>query len=423
MTFHEFGFTQELLEGIDAIGYNNATPIQEQAIPAIMTGKDLIASAQTGTGKTAAFLLPITNRIITSVGSNNIKCMVIVPTRELAIQIDQQMQGFSYFTQVSSIPVYGGTAGPVFENERKSLSEGVDMVICTPGRMLSHLKMGYVKLSTLSFLVLDEADRLLDMGFYDDIIKIMTYLPKNCQKMLFSATMPAAIRQLARKALVNPIEINIATSKPAERVKQEAAVVYDNQKTPLIEYILKQKKLQSIMIFCSTKDKTKQLTRELKKLRLSVDEMHSDIDQSAREAVLNRFKARQLNILVATDILSRGIDIEDIDLIINYDVPHDAEDYIHRVGRTARAASEGEAITLIGEKDHRRFGIIEEFIGKTIDKMVIPEQFGDCPSYNPVRKSKSNNKKKWNLGKRNQGKNNNRPRHDNKPQPNRKTNG
>jgi superfamily II DNA/RNA helicase len=414
LTFHEFGFTAELLEGIDAIGYENATPIQEQAIPAIMTGKDLIASAQTGTGKTAAFLLPITSRIIASPSSNNIKCMVIVPTRELAIQIDQQMQGFSYFTQVSSIPVYGGTAGPVFENERKSLSEGVDMVICTPGRMLAHLKMGYVKLSTLSFLVLDEADRLLDMGFYDDIIKIMTYLPKNCQKMLFSATMPVAIRQLARKALVDPIEINIATSKPAERVKQEAAVVYDSQKTPLIEYILKQKKLQSIMIFCSTKEKTKQLTRELKKLRLSVDEMHSDIDQSAREAVLNRFKARQLNILVATDILSRGIDIEDIDLIINYDVPHDAEDYIHRVGRTARAASEGEAITLVGEKDHRRFGIIEEFIGKTVDKMVIPEQFGDCPSYNPVRKSKNNNKKKWNSGKRNQG-NDNRPRTDNTP--------
>lgn len=399
MTFEEFGFVAALMEGVDSIGYEKATPIQEQAIPFIMQGKDIIASAQTGTGKTAAFLLPVTNNIITNKQNEHIKCLVIVPTRELAIQIDQQMQGFAYFTNVSSIPVYGGTDGSVFANEMKSLTDGVDMVICTPGRMLSHLNMGYVDLSELKYLVLDEADRLLDMGFHDDIVKMMTFLPEHCQKMLFSATMPGAIRQLARKILVNPVEINIASSKPAERVKQEAYIVYDTQKTPLIQLLLGEKKLQSILIFCSTKEKTKLLTRELKRLKLSADEIHSDIEQQARENVLNRFKSRNLNILVATDILSRGIDIEDIDLIINYDVPHDAEDYIHRVGRTARAASEGEAITLIGEKDHRRFAAIETFIGKPIDKVKVPVKLGDCPEYNPVKKNKE--KRKWKQGKKN----------------------
>jgi len=394
LNFKDFGFTPQLMEGIDANGYEEATPIQELAIPAILSEKDLIACAQTGTGKTAAFLLPITNNIITSAQNHRIKCMIIEPTRELAIQVDQQMQGFSYFTSVSSIAVYGGTTGEAFATERKAFEEGADMIICTPGRMLSHLKMGYVDLSELKFLVLDEADRLLDMGFQDDIQKMMQYMPKLCQKLLFSATMPNAIRQLARNILVNPVEINIATSKPAEKVKQSAFVVYDAQKTALIAALLKEKKLRSIMIFCGTKEKTKQVTRELKKLRLSVDEMHSDIDQQARENVMNRFKARQLNVLVATDILSRGIDIEDIDLIINYDVPHDSEDYIHRVGRTARAESDGEAITLIGEKEHRKFGIIEEFLGHSVEKLKVPEQLGECPEYNPVKKKSSGNFRK-----------------------------
>lgn len=348
-----------------------------------MQGSDLIASAQTGTGKTAAFLLPIIHRIITTKHDEHIKCLIIVPTRELAMQIDQQLQGMAYFTPVSSIPVYGGTDGATFSNEQKALSTGADIVICTPGRMLAHLIMGYVQISGLSYLVLDEADRMLDMGFYDDIMKIISYLPKKRQNLLFSATMPEAIRNLARQILTHPVEINISASKPAEKVRQEAYVLYDVQKTPLVQILLKQKKLRSILVFCSTKEKTKQLCRELKKLGLSVDEIHSDIEQVSREKALNNFKSRDLNILVATDILSRGIDVEDIDLVINYDVPHDAEDYVHRVGRTARAASEGEAITLVSEKEQRRFKAIEEFIGYPIEKMQVPENLGDTPSYNP----------------------------------------
>lgn len=397
MTFKEFGFDPRVLEGIGSLGYETATPIQEQAIPAILSGRDIIGSAQTGTGKTAAFLLPIIHRIITTKHDEHIKALVIVPTRELAVQIDQQMQGMSYFTPVSSIPVYGGTDGTTYSNEQKALTDGADVVICTPGRMLSHLNMGYVNISGLSYLILDEADRMLDMGFHDDIMKIITYLPEKRQNLLFSATMPAAIRQLARKILDNPVEINIATSKPAERVKQEAYMVYDAQKIPLVETILSEKKLRSILIFCSTKEKTKQLARDLKRLKLSADEIHSDIDQDARERVLNRFKSRDLNILVATDILSRGIDIDDIDLVINYDVPHDAEDYIHRVGRTARAEAEGEAVTLVNEKDQRRFAAIEELIEKTVEKPPLPASLGDGPAYNPVKKNRE--KRRWKPGK------------------------
>lgn len=391
MNFNEFSFDPRLMESIEAIGYETATPVQEQAIPAILEGRDLIASAQTGTGKTAAFLLPVIHRIITTKHDEHIKCLVIVPTRELAMQIDQQLQGMAYFTPVSSIPVYGGTDGATFSNEQKALTEGADIVICTPGRMLAHLNMGYVQISGLSYLILDEADRMLDMGFYEDILKIISYLPKERQNLLFSATMPPAIRNLARQILNSPAEISIATSRPAERVKQEAFVVFDSQKLPLVRHLIQQKNLRSILIFCSTKDKAKLLTHELRKANFVADQIHSDIDQQGREKVLNRFKSRNLNILVATDILSRGIDVEDIDLVINYDVPHDAEDYIHRVGRTARAESEGEAITLIGDKDHNRFHAIEELIEKPVDKLPIPDFLGASPKYNPLfRKRKSN---------------------------------
>ena len=391
MNFNEFSFDPRLMESIEAIGYETATPVQEKAIPAILEGKDLIASAQTGTGKTAAFLLPVIHRIITTKHDEHIKCLVIVPTRELAMQIDQQLQGMAYFTPVSSIPVYGGTDGATFSNEQKALTEGADVVICTPGRMLAHLNMGYVQISGLSYLILDEADRMLDMGFYEDILKIISYLPKERQNLLFSATMPPAIRNLARQILKDPVEISIATSKPAERVKQEAFVIYEAQKLPLVKYLIQQKNLRSILIFCSTKDKAKQVTHDLRKANFVADQIHSDIDQQGREKVLNRFKSRDLNILVATDILSRGIDVEDIDLVINYDVPQDAEDYIHRVGRTARAESEGEAITLIGDKDHNRFHAIEELIEKPVSKLPIPDFLGESPKYNPLFRKRKNN--------------------------------
>jgi ATP-dependent RNA helicase RhlE len=383
MFFKEFNFNPKLLEGIDSIGFEKATPVQEQAIPVILDGKDLIASAQTGTGKTAAFLLPVINKIISEKQDGNIKALIIVPTRELAIQIDQHFQGLSYFTPLSSIAVYGGTDGTSFSQEQQALTQGADVVVCTPGRMISHLNSNYVKISTLKYLILDEADRMLDMGFFDDIMKIISYLPPIRQNLLFAATMPNDIRVLAKKVLNDPVEINIAISKPAERVLQAAYCVYDNQKIPLIKDLLEKKALRSVLIFCSTKLKTKQLASDLKKTGLSVKDIHSDLDQQAREVVLMDFKSRKLNILVATDILSRGIDIEDIDLVINYDVPHDAEDYIHRIGRTARAEAEGVAVTLINEKDMRKFATIEKMLGQPVYKAQAPSFLEETPEYKP----------------------------------------
>ena len=386
MNFDEFGFDAKLLEGIDALCYKTATPIQEQAIPAILAGKDLIASAQTGTGKTAAFLLPIINKIISTEQDKHIQALVIVPTRELAVQIDQHFQGFSYFTPVSSIAVYGGTDGISYNQEQQALTEGADVVICTPGRMISHLNSNYVKVSQLKCLILDEADRMLDMGFFDDIMKIVSFLPAQRQTLMFCATMPAEIRTLAKKVLNEPVEISIALSKPAERVLQAAYIVHDHQKIPLVKELLAKKQLRSVLIFCSTKLKTKQLSSELRKAGMAVEEIHSDLDQAGREVALLKFKSRQINILVATDILSRGIDIEDIDLVINYDVPNDGEDYIHRIGRTARAEADGTALTFVNEKEQSRFGDIEKLLGSPVYKVKLPAELGDGPAYNPTKR-------------------------------------
>ena len=347
MKFTEFGFKPALLEGIESMGFDIATPVQEQTIPLILEGKDIIANAQTGTGKTAAFLLPVIHRIMGSGRRDRIKALVIEPTRELAMQIDQHMEGLSYYTQVSSIAVYGGTDGTTFLREKRSLEDGIDLVVCTPGRMIAHINQGYVNFEGLQCLILDEADRMLDMGFSYDIIKIISYLPSQRQTLLFAATMPDEIRILAQKILKDPSSVSIAISKPPEKILQLAYVVNNNQKIPLLEYILKPIRDKSVLIFCSTKSSTKQLSRELRKLGMSVDEIHSELEQQQRENVLRSFKSRELNILVATDILSRGIDVENIDLVINYDVPHDGEDYIHRIGRTARAAASGVAITFI----------------------------------------------------------------------------
>jgi superfamily II DNA/RNA helicase len=383
LKFSELHLDAALLEGIASIGFEETTPVQEQAIPVIMQGKDMIASAQTGTGKTAAFLLPVIDRIISTPETESVKALVIVPTRELAMQIDQHMQGLSYFTPVSSMAVYGGTDGISFDLEKKSLSEGADVVICTPGRMIAHLNQGYVKLDGLQFLVLDEADRMLDMGFFDDIMKIVSYLPKERQTLMFSATMPDKIRLLARKILQDPVEINIAVSRPADKVLQVAYVTYENQKIPLALSLLKGNRLRSVLIFCSTKSSTKSLSRELKRTGLRVEEIHSDLEQQDRERVLLEFRNHSLNILVATDILSRGIDIEDIDLVLNFDVPNDGEDYIHRIGRTARAASEGMAITFISEKEQRKFMDIESLLGASVFKSPLPDDLGPGPEYKP----------------------------------------
>ncbi|MDR3713466.1 MAG: DEAD/DEAH box helicase [Puia sp.] len=388
MNFKEFGLNESLIEGIEATGYENATPVQEQVIPLILSGKDIIASAQTGTGKTAAFLLPIINKLIEARSEDQVNALVIVPTRELAVQIAQNLEGLSYFTSISSIAVYGGGDGSSFSTEKQALSRGADIVICTPGRMIAHLNMGYVQLKGLQFLVLDEADRMLDMGFYDDIMKIVSFLPAKRQNLLFSATMPVKIRDLARKILTDPAEINIAISKPPARIVQKAFVIYENQKIPLVKSLLTSTNFKSILIFCSKKHNVKQLTMELKRSRFNVKEIHSDLEQQDREQVLLDFKSRRLQILVATDILSRGIDIDNIDLVINYDVPNDGEDYIHRIGRTARAETDGVAYTFISEKEQNKFATIEELLGKPVEKESIPEKFGPTPAYNPRSRSR-----------------------------------
>lgn len=384
MKFIDLGLDPRILEGIDAMGYENATPVQQQVMVPILEGKDIIAAAQTGTGKTAAFLLPLLHRLLTSPHhAGDINAMIIVPTRELAIQIAESIEGLSYFTDVSSIAVYGGGDGNSFVTEKKALTSGVDIVVCTPGRMIAHLNMGYVKLKGLKYLVLDEADRMLDMGFSDDLSKIVTFLPAVRQNLLFSATMPAKMRVLAKKLLHDPIEINIAISKPPEQIVQKAFIVYEAQKVPIIIDMLSSKKFSKVIVFCSKKLNVKQLTLKLKHANLAVAEIHSDLDQKSREQYLQDFRNQKINILVATDVLSRGIDIDDIDLVINYDVPNDGEDYIHRIGRTARAATSGTAFTLVSENEQGKCGVIEQLLGAPIFKGTVPTEFGPTPEYNP----------------------------------------
>lgn len=385
MNFSDFGFDPDLMEGIIAMGFESPTPIQEQAIPAILEGKDIIGSAQTGTGKTAAFLLPVIQNIIASREANKTRALVIVPTRELAQQIDQHMEGFSYFTPVSSIAVYGGGDGTIFAQEKKALTEGTEVVICTPGRMIAHLHNNYVKFDALKYLILDEADRMLDMGFYEDIMKIIQYLPKQRQNLMFAATMPNDIRKLARKVLHQPVELNIAISKPAEKILQVAYAVYETQKLPLVTHLLKGRDLKSVIVFCSTKLSAKQLGRQLKREGLKAQDIHSDLSQKEREEIMLDFRNRKLNILVATDLLSRGIDVDNIELIVNYDVPHEGEDYIHRIGRTARAESDGIAITLISQEEQYKFARIEKLLEKEVTKSSVPEEFGDTPAYDPSK--------------------------------------
>ena len=393
LKFTDFNFDARLLEGIEASNYDTATPVQEQVIPHILNGRDIIASAQTGTGKTAAFLLPLINNILGTVhDASSITAMIIVPTRELAIQISQHLEGLSYFTSISSIAIYGGGDGNAFVQEKKALTMGADIVVCTPGKMMSHIKMGYVKLDNLKYLVLDEADRMLDMGFYDDIDFIIQHLPKQRQNLLFSATMPPKIRNLARTILNNPEEVNISLSKPPEKIKQFAFVVHDQQKIPLIVYLLKHKEFKMVVVFCSSKLNVKQLTKDLKRNGINAGEIHSDLEQEERESALSQYRSGRLHVLVATDILSRGIDIDDIDLVINFDVPHDGEDYVHRIGRTARAEADGTAYTLINVKEQRKFAEIEKLIGKEVLKCAIPEELGQQPEYNVASFTRSSNR-------------------------------
>jgi ATP-dependent RNA helicase RhlE len=382
LKFTEFKLHPSLMEGLESMGFEEATPIQEHAIPLVIEGQDLIACAQTGTGKTAAFILPVIHQLLQldEIPSKP-QVLILVPTRELAIQIDQQFEGLGYFTGVSSIAVYGGGSGSGYELEKKAFKSGAPVVVATPGRLIAHLNMGYVDFSNLQFLVLDEADRMLDMGFLPDIQRIISALNKERQTLMFSATMPNAIRVLAKQILKAHKEINLAVSKPAVNVLQAAYMTYENQKVKLIQKLIEGRDLPLILIFSATKKGVKEIEQHLIKQKLNAKAIHSDLSQVERGEVLRAFKNRSIQILVATDIVSRGIDIDDISLVINYNVPGDAEDYVHRVGRTARAEKTGVAITLISEDESYKFNRIEQFIGDTIRKLPLPAELGEGPEY------------------------------------------
>ena len=395
MKFSELNLDESVLQAIEAMNFEECTPVQEHTIPVILEGRDLIGVAQTGTGKTAAFLLPILNQL--SKGGypeDSINCIIMAPTRELAQQIDQQMEGFSYFMPASSVAVYGGNDGIRFEQEKRGLTLGADVVIATPGRLISHLSLGYVDLSRVSFFILDEADRMLDMGFYDDIMQIVKFLPKERQTIMFSATMPAKIQQLAQSILNNPVEVKLAVSKPAEKIIQAAYMCYEHQKLGIIQSLFKNQAPERVIVFASKKLKVKEVAQAFHRMGLNVGEMHSDLEQAQREQIMREFKNGHVNILVATDIVSRGIDIDDIRLVINYDVPNDCEDYVHRIGRTARANNDGCAITFVSEKEQTPFKTIEDFLEKTIYKIPVPEELGEAPAYNP-KKPENKNKRKY----------------------------
>ncbi|MFD1002406.1 DEAD/DEAH box helicase [Ohtaekwangia kribbensis] len=398
MTFHDFKFDPKLIDGLDAMGFSKATPIQEQAIPVILDNHDLIACAQTGTGKTAAYILPVLNKIIHA-ETRHLNTLVIAPTRELAQQIDQQIEGFSYFLGVSSLPIYGGGDGATWDQQRKALEAGADIIIATPGRLIALLAAGTIKFDHLQHLILDEADRMLDMGFYDDIVKIIKYLPTERQTLLFSATMPPKIRMLASKILRQPQEINIAIAKPAAGISQQAYVVFDHQKGAILKHVLKTVPWKSAIIFASTKETVKKLDTAFQRGGLPAKAFHSDLEQQEREEILRAFKNKQINMLIGTDVLSRGIDVEGISLVINWDVPPDPEDYVHRIGRTARAETTGTAVTLINEKDQRKFLSIENLIGDVIPKTPLPAELGESPVYNPEVKKKTGNFRKRKPGK------------------------
>ena len=419
MRFEETYLNDNILDALYDMRFEECTPIQEKCIPEILDYHDVMGVAQTGTGKTAAYLLPILSMLDEDdYPKDAINCIIMSPTRELAQQIDQAMQGFGYYLDgISSVAVYGGNDGSRYDQEMRSLRMGADVVIATPGRLLSHIRMGNVDLSRVSFFVLDEADRMLDMGFYDDIMTIVKGLPQNRQTIMFSATMPDKIQTLARNILYKPVEVKIAVSKPAEKIKQSAYVCYDTQKLPILRHIFATEEQKRIIIFSGKKERVKEINRELQKMKVNCCSMHSDLTQQERDEVMYLFKSGQKDVLVATDIVARGIDIDDIRMVINYDVPHDAEDYVHRIGRTARADRDGVAITLVNPDDIRRFQQIEHFLEKEVIKTPLPDGLGDAPEYkSPERRKgpRGGGKRRGNRGGKKNGKNKQKKKNDNK---------
>ena len=394
MYFDELDLNDNVLDALYDMRFETCTSVQEQCIPEILKGNDLLGVAQTGTGKTAAYLLPILSKLDDGgYPKDAINCVIMSPTRELAQQIDQAMQGFGYYlNDVSSVAIYGGNDGNRYDQELKSLSLGADVVIATPGRLISHISMGNADFSRVSFFVLDEADRMLDMGFSEDIKKIAQLLPPTCQTIMFSATMPDKIEELAKTLLKNPVVVKLAVSKPAEKIKQTAYVCYETQKLGIIQDIFKQGDLKRVIIFSGKKQKVKAINRALMRMHVNSGEMHSDLDQAERDQMLYKFKSGQIDVLVATDILARGIDIDDIAMVINFDVPHDAEDYVHRIGRTARADRDGVAITFINEEDVHFFKQIEKLLEKEVEKLPLPEELGEGPEYKEGRAQRTSAK-------------------------------
>ena len=390
--FSSFQLHDDLMAGIQAMGYKTPTPIQQEAIPVIMENKDLIACAQTGTGKTASYLLPVLD-LISKTDRNQTSTLILAPTRELAQQIDQQVEGLAYYVNISSIAVFGGGDGFIYEQQRNAIQHNVNIIIATPGRLLAHLSSGILKLNTIKYLILDEADRMLDMGFMDDIMRIISHLPKKRQTLLFSATMPNRIRTLANSILHQPEQINISISQPAAGIDQQIYKLHDHQKVPLIQDLLKESQYASSIIFASTKEKVKLLYKALKAIGLKVKAFHSDLEQSEREEILRSFKNKQLPVIIGTDALSRGIDVEGIDLVVNYDCPADPEDYIHRIGRTARAATKGTAITFVNERDQGKLNNIQDLIGKEITLTPLPEHLGEAPIFKAVNPKNKNRTK------------------------------
>lgn len=389
--FEDIDFEDEILDALDAMNFVEMTPVQEQTIPIIMAGRDVISCAQTGTGKTAAYILPLLNNLLTDSHSDeHLNAIIMAPTRELAQQIDQQMEGFSYYAPFSSVAVYGGNDGNAWDIQKRGLTHGADIVIATPGRLLSHIKVYDIDFSHVKYFILDEADRMLDMGFYDDIMKIVNLLPKSRQTIMFSATMPPKIRTLAKQIMHNVAEVRIAVSRPPESIHQMAYICYEPQKIALIEHIFQsaERRLNKVILFVGKKNQVRDIARTLRRLGLKAEEMHSDLEQSARDHVMHEFRSGRIDVLVATDIVSRGIDIDDIPLVINYNVPRDAEDYVHRIGRTARADNNGEAITLVSQDEQQYFGRIEQFLEYNIEKLPMPEGMQAGPEYNPQPKKK-----------------------------------
>ena len=386
MRFDELPLCDAVLDGLQAMNFKEATPVQAETIPVILQKRDVIACAQTGTGKTAAFILPLLHNLQAEPhAEDKVNAIIMAPTRELAQQIDQQMEGFSYFTSFSSVAVYGGNDSQAWDVQRRGLQKGADVVIATPGRLLSHINLYDIDFSHVKYFILDEADRMLDMGFFDDIMQVVNRLPKDRQTIMFSATMPPKIRLLAKTILHDPVEVKIAISRPPESIMQTAYICYEAQKQAIIRHLFVGQEANKVIIFSGSKLKVKELFKTFRQMGLSVGEMHSDLDQVQRDHIMHEFKNNRVNILVATDIVSRGIDIDDISLVINYDVPHDAEDYVHRIGRTARASAKGMSITFVSEEEQYKFKQIENFLEKEIYKIPLPAEIGEAPLYEPEK--------------------------------------